>query len=174
MEGAAEGDPPAQEVVAISALTGQCLAHIFRWGTLLTAGTPTTVLCCKRTAQSASRARAGACSPLPAAAPALPAACSQLEGTDLAAASQVNRQWRDFLLQEEGAAPWARACAADYLVTAPESPDGAALPSFRAAYAAWHSALARYGEAGRRARAAWAALEAWTQAHFPEIRASLR
>ena len=78
------------------------------------------------------------------------------------------------MFQEEGAAPWRRALAADYHLGAPESPDGAALPSFRAAYASWHSALARYGEAGRRARAAWAALEAWTEAHFPEARASLR
>ena len=104
----------------------------------------------------------------------LPPARSHLEGTDLAAASQVNHQWRDFLLQEEGAPPWRRACAADWALAAPAGPDGALLPSFRAAYAAWHSALARYGEAGRRARAAWAGLEAWTAANFPEVHASLR
>ncbi|PSC76399.1 F-box SKIP16 isoform A [Micractinium conductrix] len=54
------------------------------------------------------------------------------------------------------------------------APDRAPLPSFHAAYGAWHAEFGRYGQLVTRARHAWRAIEQWTAQHCPAIRASLR
>lgn len=99
-------------------------------------------------------------------------ACSHLSAADLMSASRVGRHWRAFLAGEDSL--WQRLCAADWALPGPEAPDRSPLPSYRAAYAAWHVVYGRYGELGRRAAAAWRRAEDWTAAHLPPVAVSLR
>jgi F-box protein 3 len=103
---------------------------------------------------------------------------AQLDPEDLAAAACASAAWARALASPELEGAWAAAGARAYLLPpgrAPAAgPDGAPRATHRAAAAAWGPYFRRYGALGRRAAAAWRALERWTAAHAPAVRASLR
>mgnify|MGYP001811002621 CR=1 FL=1 len=106
---------------------------------------------------------------------AYPPSCSYLTPADLAAAACTHRAWREAAVGEE--ALWRGHCEREWALDGMQpaaAPDRAPLPSFHAAYGAWHAEFGRYGQLVTRARHAWRAIEQWTAQHCPAIRASLR
>ena len=97
---------------------------------------------------------------------------SHLPPATLASCMSVNKQWRDFLRQEDGI--WQLQCQKIYGSNTPVGLDQQPLPSFRAACAQWHPFCRQYGNYALRALHAWQQIHSWLALHAPQILASLK
>jgi len=101
---------------------------------------------------------------------------SHLSPATLASCMSVNRQWRDFLRQEDGI--WQLQCQKIYGAgingAVPVGLDQQPLSSFRAACAQWHPFCKQYGNFALRSLHAWQQIHSWLDLYAPQILASLR
>ncbi|WIA35184.1 hypothetical protein OEZ86_003649 [Tetradesmus obliquus] len=96
---------------------------------------------------------------------------SFLTPKDCACASCVHPLWNSVAGDN---AVWKPHLAADYAASSAAAPDGSEAATYRAAYAAWHTAYADVaGPLLARTLACWRRIEAYLQQHSPQILATL-